>query len=301
MRRISRGRVLRNEAAVASMPMSDSTSSEKVTPDPASDEKKTKSRLAKIILSAGAFVAAAIAVLANGTTFVGNVAGWFEPPQSTASALVPHSTPSEDTKYSVGESVPLSNFADSECFLVDKGTKQSIDCSIPHNAELFSAQTACSDEALFEFLGADLSIDTLRHDLQVTEIPNTGCQITLPSGIQVAGSLKMSLPGDKGDFLRQCYDAIRDRDVGCEEVHTAEVVGTFKNGSTTNPNCMDAAEVYLGVHRERFDNQLSVEMETSGTTRRCIAKARGENILTATLRNISQSALPLSADDGSRT
>ncbi|WPR65145.1 hypothetical protein SLW73_02060 [Glutamicibacter protophormiae] len=186
------------------------------------------------------------------------------------------------------------------CFLDEQGNLKRIACDSPHNAEIFESAQSCNQQTLVKYLGGVPGVDVLRQGLEITEVSGKGCMLTLPPEIQLTTTSAMFLASKNSEFMRLCYDAKTNSDVGCDEIHTAEVVKTYAPESTEMANCLEAAERYLGISRTYFTAQLTVEPQDSNDSRRCMVAAKGDNILTATLRDISNSSLPIAADDGIR-
>ncbi|MGP7812319.1 hypothetical protein [Glutamicibacter soli] len=217
--------------------------------------------------------------------------------QSSPATQVPATTPSEADNLLSSSS---SDDFDEGCFLAEQGNLNRIACDSPHNAEIFASAQSCNQQTLVKYLGGVPGVDVLRQGLDITEVSGKGCVLTLPPEIQLNTTAAMFLASKNSEFMRLCSDAKTNSDVGCNEIHTAEVVKTFAPESTETANCVEAAERYLGISSANFTTQLTVEQQESNDSRRCVVAAKGDNILTATLRDISNSSLPLTADDGIR-
>ena len=165
-------------------------------------------------------------------------------------------------------------------------------CDGEHAAEVYST-AGCTGDALLAYLGGRSGSDVLRSDLTLAEVPaegGTACTVGLPSG-SLDGSSDGVLGGDAGDVWRRCLDG-NDTEVPCSVEHTAEVV-FVQADSTDALNCVARASQYLGTPFDRHADDL--EVVESGST--CQIAVRGNNVLTASLRDLRSTALPLEAAD----
>lgn len=246
-----------------------------------------------------------LGILADSSTLWTNIFGSHDSPTAANQVQPGHSSPAVQAPATTPEADnTLSSLSpgdfDEGCFLAELDNLKRIACDSPHNAEIFAPSQSCNQETLFKYLGGVPDVDVLRRGMDITDAAGQGCILTLPPEIQLTTTAAMSLTNKNSEFMRQCYDAKTNSDVGCDEIHTAEVVKTFAPESTETANCVEAAERYLGISSANFTTQLTVEQQESNDSRRCVVAAKGDNILTATLRDISNSSLPLTADDGIR-
>jgi serine/threonine-protein kinase len=163
-------------------------------------------------------------------------------------------------------------------------------CDGEHASEVYST-SGCTADELVAYLGGRSGFDVLRSDLALDEVPaegGTACTVGLPSDTLDRSSDGV-LGGDAGDEWRRCLDA-NDGEVPCSEEHTAEVI--FVQEQSTDPlNCTARASEYLGTPFDRHSDALDVV--ESGST--CQVAVRGDNVLTASLRDLRSTALPLEA------
>jgi serine/threonine-protein kinase len=163
-------------------------------------------------------------------------------------------------------------------------------CDGPHASEVYST-TACDDEQLLAYLGGRVGTDVLRSDLSRGETPvdgGTACTVGRPDA-ELDGPNEGVLDGDAGDVWRRCLDT-DSREVPCSDEHTAEVI--FVQAAATEPlNCTARASDYLETPFDRHSDDL--EVIESGST--CLVAVRGNNVLTASLRDLRSTALPLEA------
>ncbi|MGY1771887.1 protein kinase domain-containing protein [Blastococcus sp. SYSU D00813] len=159
-------------------------------------------------------------------------------------------------------------------------------CDGAHAVEVYSASD-CSPQALLQYLGGQPGTDVLRQDLVLGTV-GTACTVGLPDA-DLDGSAGGVLDG-RADQWRRCL-ADDGAALPCSEPHAAEVV--FEQQAATDPlNCSGRAGAYMGVPFSRHDADLVAR--EAGTT--CVVEVRGSNVLTASLRDLDQGALPLEAD-----
>lgn len=159
-------------------------------------------------------------------------------------------------------------------------------CDGAHAAEVYSTAD-CSTQALLQYLGGQPGTDVLRQDLDTAQV-GAACTVGLPDA-DLDGSAQGVLD-ERADQWRRCLDG-DGAALPCSEPHAAEVV--FEQQVATDPlDCDSRAGDYMGVPFSRHDADLLVRPE--GTT--CVVEVRGSNVLTASLRDLDQGALPLEAD-----
>ena len=165
-------------------------------------------------------------------------------------------------------------------------------CDGEHASEVYST-SGCTPDDLVAYLGGRSGSDVLRSDLALAEVPadgGTACTVGLPGGGLDRASEGV-LGGDAGDVWRRCLDG-NDTELPCSEDHSAEVI--FEQADSTDSlNCVARASQYLGTPFDRHSDDL--EVVESGST--CLIQVRGNNVLTASVRDLRSTALPLEAAD----
>jgi serine/threonine-protein kinase len=226
-------------------------------------------------IAAGALVAVTAAVLAvviatrpdDGTTDPGG-------PQAGGATTEPAGGAATDAPLAVGSCLDAGGVA--------------VSCDSGHAAEVFSASGDCPAADLLAYLGGRPGEDVLRTDLVLTALPGGGCAVRAPADLLTAPSRDVLL-GSDGDAWRRCSDAL-SREVSCAQPHVAEVV--FEQSAATEPlACADRADAYLGAPFDRVSQDLRLVEDGP----RCVLEVRGDNVLTASLRRLGTSALPLEA------
>jgi serine/threonine protein kinase len=163
-------------------------------------------------------------------------------------------------------------------------------CDTGHVAEVFSESADCPAADLLSYLGGRPGEDVLRSELLLTSLPGGGCAVRVPAG-PVTGPSRDALLTRAGDVWRRCSDEL-SREVSCAEPHVAEVI--FEQSAATEPlACADRADAYLAIPFDRVSEELRIVEEGP----RCVLEVRGANVLTASLRRLATSALPLEAAD----
>ena len=172
-------------------------------------------------------------------------------------------------------------------------------CTETHRLEVVSLPgSQCTDEALVTFLGGTPMVDLLVVAPKLMRLSGGGdyCVTGPAPGIELAVAWKGSLlaVGPMADAWRRCTsDADNDDRVPCSEPHTGEYMG-LRSGSS---DCVNAFDQYARTQYSQDSDFLSLErVQPSGTSvPACLAGILGHNLLTASLRNIRTSALPIIA------
>ncbi|MDI2034773.1 hypothetical protein [Paenarthrobacter nitroguajacolicus] len=163
-------------------------------------------------------------------------------------------------------------------------------CDRAHSAELVSTNGTCDLQALTEFAGGKTPADTLRHDLVPTALDGVGCVVTVPSGL--TATIQNGLSSQEHAALRQCWDRFADRDVSCDQTHTAEVV--YTGSGTEAGNCRSQADAYTADAFSRYETRLELLSRDSDGAVSCLVQIKGSNDLKGSLRNLGTKALPAS-------
>jgi len=164
-------------------------------------------------------------------------------------------------------------------------------CDGPHVAEVFDLSGDCSHDSLLDYLGGSPGRDVLRTDLAVQSRLAEGlstCVVIDPSGTRTSTS-QDSLLGRSGDVWRRCRDEL-SRERSCADEHESEVI--YEQRVTGEAlDCEARADEYLEFP---FDAHAE-DLELLQDGRRCYIAARGDGVLTHSLRRLGSNALPLTA------
>lgn len=87
--------------------------------------------------------------------------------------------------------------------------------------------------------------------------------------------------------------------MGCDVPHTGELVGVPAGSVPDQAGCESAASAYLSLTFGRVSDRLKVltlpTTDPNDGRPRCVIAVRGNEVLTASIRNLRTSALPLTA------
>ena len=84
-------------------------------------------------------------------------------------------------------------------------------------------------------------------------------------------------------------------EVSCAEPHTGEYVRPRYATDMAPVDCLAMAERYMDVAYGRVADRLNVLTIRKATGPQCVVEARGANLLTASIRDLRVSAIPLEA------
>jgi hypothetical protein len=143
----------------------------------------------------------------------------------------------------------------------------------------------CSPDALVRHLGGVPGEDVLR-PLTIRPVGG-GPACAVSDAGPLTGPLADILLDRSGDVFRQCLDEV-DRSVPCSEPHTDEVI--FQRAAPAESlDCEARADDYL----DRPFDQLSDALRLVEAGDSCVLEVRSANVLTASVRRLGTSALPL--------
>jgi hypothetical protein len=157
------------------------------------------------------------------------------------------------------------------------------------------ADGSCDLVHLLDYLGGASGADVLRRDLDLRTVTASDGGVACTVGwlnTTLSGPAKGVLPSPAGGAWRRCLDA-RSQAALCTGPHTAEVTyDRSEDGNGTAPlDCPSRATAYLG----RPFGQVSDRLRVDDDGRQCALSVRGNNVLTASLRDLRSNALPIEA------
>lgn len=170
---------------------------------------------------------------------------------------------------------------------------QAVACSGQHASELIATDGPCTQDTVITYAGGAPGTDVLRSDV-TAEQSSKGCTAKLPSGFSV--QLKNILTTDADAAIRRCWNRPTAAEVGCDQIHTAEVVFASSTPGTNVSSCSSKADDYTNGAFSRHLDKLESVVITSGDTVECRVQARGTNQLKGTIRNLGTRALPIEAE-----
>lgn len=169
---------------------------------------------------------------------------------------------------------------------------RTVRCDVSHQYQVVT-KGPCTEDALVQFLGGRPGVEVINVEPKVVDLKPVGkaCVVTDPTAAVLVTSARNALQNG-GSGWRHCRDDRIAADVPCSQVHTAEYVLT---ASTSVVDCDQAAASYLNAPPLRFKGRLQVETLQSPAGPICLLAVQGADLLTATVRNISTSSLPLTS------
>ncbi|MGO4587975.1 hypothetical protein [Paenarthrobacter sp. 2TAF44] len=135
-------------------------------------------------------------------------------------------------------------------------------------------------------------MDTVRQDLIPTVVDSIGCIVSVPAGLTT--KIQDGLIGQDHAALRQCWNRFSQRDVSCDQLHTAEIVFSSADPGTAETDCRKRAEEYTANGFSRNETKLEVLIQDSADRLSCLVQVKGSNELKGSLRNFGTKALPIS-------
>ncbi|MFD7154243.1 hypothetical protein ACFV9C_06585 [Kribbella sp. NPDC059898] len=166
------------------------------------------------------------------------------------------------------------------------------ECGELHRLERIGG-TTCDLAAAVRFLGGNPAVDVVT--AQSVSAPGGGCAVR--SFSDVSGSSRNVLQTGAGGSWRRCYDRRTTSVVTCAQLHSSEYVATGDPRRPTLDECVTAAQIYLdqelpAVQQDLTVTALSVKSGTADPAR-CTIDARGNHLLTASVRSLGSSPVPV--------
>jgi len=171
--------------------------------------------------------------------------------------------------------------------------RTAIDCREPHRYEEIPQAASCDQAAVIGFLGGQPGLDVTV--AKPANSPTGRCAVDAVR--EVSGSARDALQGSASASWRRCVDRRVTKNVPCSALHSGEYVATGSTRRATDAECQQAAARYLdqvpGALVE--DLEIRVFAVPSGTKdpARCIIDARGNHLLTTSVRNLGTRPVPI--------
>jgi hypothetical protein len=185
-------------------------------------------------------------------------------------------------------SAPSSDTTATSACLDDQ--QQEVDCREPHRLEKFAG--SCSTAGMLTYMAGRVGLDVVL----ATVRPMSGdCVIDNP--VEVAETASGVLAGSGDDAWLRCLDDRQRRLVPCSEDHTGEYIATGESRTANQEECESAAEAYLNQTLANVGDLLTVrvvrEVDPEPNSPRCMIAVRGVQPLTASVRNLGVSPVPI--------
>jgi hypothetical protein len=151
---------------------------------------------------------------------------------------------------------------------------------------------SCSTAGMLSYMsgrtGIDVALATVR--------PMAGaCVIDNP--VEVAETASGVLAGPRDDAWLRCLDDRQRQLVPCSEDHNGEYIATGEARKANQEECEQAAETYLNQTLANVGDLLTVrvvsEVDPDPNSPRCLIAVRGVQPLTASVRNLGVSPVPI--------
>ena len=176
--------------------------------------------------------------------------------------------------------------AERKCFWEDN----SVPCDTSHNSEVITGISNCDSGELVRYLGGIANVDTFSPGIsyELNSNNSSECKVTFPVSLRESIEGKWREPSLRQlPELRSCFNPDRaDSIVGCNELHTGEVVYSQSGSDGTNLLCDMKAADYMDSDKEKWQDTLKTEEVEYNGSWLCVAKTRNNNLLDSTLRSL---------------
>lgn len=160
-----------------------------------------------------------------------------------------------------------------------------VDCRGTHRYEVLPAGGDCTLRVAVTYLGGRWLVDV---PMGVRVVDWAGGRCALDAGRNVHGSARDVLHEPGADW-RRCADGRRKIVVRCSIPHTGEYVGTGSTGPATQKQCADAVRKYINKAPAGYLDKLEIKpLDVL-----CLVSARGDHLLTTTVRNLGVWPVPV--------
>ncbi|WP_405064417.1 hypothetical protein OG474_22935 [Kribbella sp. NBC_01505] len=169
----------------------------------------------------------------------------------------------------------------------------AVDCREPHQYEEIPQAASCDLAAVIDFLGGQAGLDVVV--AKAAQSPAGRCSVD--AGREVSDSARDALQGSTSASWRRCVDRRVTKNVPCSDLHSGEYVATGSTRRASDSECQLAAARYLDQVPGALVEDLEVRVfaVASGTKdpARCIIDARGNHLLTTSVRNLGTRPVPI--------
>ena len=161
-----------------------------------------------------------------------------------------------------------------------------VDCRATHRYEALPAGSPCTMAAAMHYLGGRWLLDV---PMTVRTMAWPGGRCVIDAGRDVHGSARGVMREPAADW-RRCADTRRKIVVRCSQRHTSEFIGTGSTRRASPQQCATAARIYINKPPASYADKLSIAVLPGGL---CLVSARGNHLLTTTIRNLGVWPVPL--------
>lgn len=183
-----------------------------------------------------------------------------------------------------------------ECLATDH---HPTSCNAIHRYEVVAVNTReCNADVAMPYLGGNRDLDVMRASFVLDDYGS--CLVANADNTDRSASVRGILLSSVGDSFRLCRD---DRTVpttvGCDTAHTSEFVGFPADTVPDQTDCEAAASAYMDLAVREISDRLSIGVIPTSTSSSdlpsCVITVRGNEVLTASVRNLRTNALPMTA------
>ena len=151
----------------------------------------------------------------------------------------------------------------------------------------------CDQRMVIEYVGGNASLDVTI----AKAVKKPGGKCLLAADRDVTGSARDVLQGRDSANWRRCYDRRTGTNVSCGVLHSGEYLATGNLRRATDAECQVAAATYLDQNPGNLLEDLEVHplpVESGNPdTARCIINARGNHLLTTSVRDLGSRPVPI--------
>jgi hypothetical protein len=173
---------------------------------------------------------------------------------------------------------------------------KEVSCAAQHLLEVIGGpESDCTDAALIAYLSGKVGVDILitsPHRLPAGPYAGS-CVTDVPSdAFRTASNAQILASGHAGDPWRRCIDSETSNDrLSCTVLHDGEYMALPSNST----DCVSAFESYTDKPYSQVSDHLRVVrvQPSGGSDQACLASVLGSDALTASIRRLRTSALPL--------
>ena len=168
-----------------------------------------------------------------------------------------------------------------------------IDCREAHRYEEIPQPQACNQAAVIDYLGGLTALDV--SVARPGAAPGGGCW--LDAGRTVSGSAQGVLQSESAPSWRRCVDQRTAKNVPCSALHSGEYLATGSLRRATDAECQVAAAKYMDQNPGNLIEDLMIHVlpvsSTSTDPARCTILARGNHLLTTSVRALGSRPVPI--------